>query len=167
MAHTATPFVPADFAVPPTLATPDFLLRMLTVDDVVKDYDAVMSSAAHLRTVWPDGTWPEGLTLRQNLVDLGWHEKEFQTRQSFAYTVLSPSEDRVVGCVYIDPSRKAGVDAAVFLWARQSELPSGLEDRLYAAVRDWLARDWPFATVAFPGRDTPWAAWNARPDRLR
>lgn len=167
MAATATPFVPDDFAVPAGLATAEFLLRMLTVDDVVKDYDAVMSSVAHLRSVWPDGTWPEGLTLRQNLVDLGWHEKEFQLRQSFAYTVLSPAQDRVLGCVYIDPSRKAGVDAAVFLWARQSELASGLEDRLHAAVRDWLARDWPFATVAFPGRDMPWAAWHARPDRLR
>ena len=71
VAATATPFVPADFVVPIRLVTPEFSLRMLTVDDVIKDYEAVMSSVAHLRTVWPDVTWPEGLTLRQNLIDLG------------------------------------------------------------------------------------------------
>ena len=86
---------------------------MLSVDDVVKDYDAVMTSVDHLKTIWPGGSWPEGLTLRQNLVDLGWHEKEFQLRQSFAYTVLSPTEDRVLGCVYIYPSRKVGLDASI------------------------------------------------------
>ena len=32
------PFVPADFAVPQSLETDEFRLRMLTVNDVVKDY---------------------------------------------------------------------------------------------------------------------------------
>lgn len=167
MAVAATPFVPPDFPVPTRLETPEFTLRTLTVDDVVKDYDAVVTSVAHLKTIWPGGTWPEGLTLRQNLVDLGWHEKEFQMRQSFAYTVVSPTEDRVLGCVYVNPSHKAGHDAVVHLWARQSELGSGLEDRLYDAVRSWLRDVWPFAAPAFPGRDVSWEAWNAKPAQLR
>ena len=167
MASTATPFVPAAFAVPLRLATPEFTLRMLTLDDVIKDYEAVMSSVSHLRKVWPDGTWPEGLTLRQNLTDLGWHEKEFQHRQSFTYTVLSPSEERAVGCVYVYPSTKVGHDAEVYLWARQSELESGLEERLYDTVKNWLRKDWPFASVAFPGRSVTWDAWNAKADQLR
>jgi len=62
------PFVPADFVVPPMLETDEFRLRMLTVHDVVKDYDAVMSSADHCRTIWPGLGWPEGLTLTQNLM---------------------------------------------------------------------------------------------------
>lgn len=48
-------------------------------------------------------------------------------RRSFAYTVVTPSESQVTGCVYIDPTRKRGYDAVVFLWARQSELAAGLE----------------------------------------
>ena len=55
-------------------------MRMLTVNDVVKDYDAVMTGVEHLRTVWPSGTWPDGLTFEQDLIDLGWHQKEFQRR---------------------------------------------------------------------------------------
>ncbi len=167
MAVTATPFVPATFEVPLRLVTPEFTLRKLTVDDVIKDFEAVMSSASHLRTVWPESDWPEGLTLRQNLIDLGWHEKEFQTRQSFAYTVLAPSEERAVGCVYVYPSTKVGHDAEVYLWARQSELESGLEDRLYLSVRNWLQQHWPFSSVAFPGRSVSWDEWNAKGDQLR
>lgn len=140
---------------------------MLTVNDVVKDYDAVMTSIEHCKTVWPGGTWPEDLTLEQNLIDLGWHQKEFQTRRSFAYTVVRPDESTVLGCVYIVPSRKRGYDAEVYLWARQSELPGGLEDRLHAAVRNWVATSWPFAGVGFPGRDVPWEIWRAIPDEPR
>lgn len=160
------PFVPSDFTVPQTLETTEFRLRMLTVNDVVKDYDAVMSSVEHCRTIW-GGRWPQGLTLEQNLIDLGWHQKEFQTRRSFAYTVVHPSEARVLGCVYIEPTRKPGYDAEVYLWARQSELAGGLEGRLYVAVEDWIASHWAFGSVAYPGRSVSWEAWRALPDERR
>lgn len=161
------PFVPKDFTVPAGLETAEFRLRMLTVNDVVKDYDAVMSSVDHCKTVWPGSKWPDGLTFEQNLIDLGWHQKEFQIRRSFAYTVVTPSESMVVGCVYIQPTRKRGHDAEVYLWARQSELASGLEDRLYAAVNDWVAKAWPFKSPAFPGRDVSWETWRVTPDERR
>lgn len=154
------PFVPTQFQVPPTLETPEFRLRMLTVNDLVKDYDAVMTSVAHCKTIW-GGKWPEGLTLEQNLIDLGWHQKEFQTRRSFAYTVVHPSESKVLGCAYIEPTRKHGYDAEVYLWARQSELAGGLEDWLYTAISTWIASDWPFKSVAFPGRSISWEVWRA------
>ena len=93
-------FVPPKFVVPSELSTAKFLLRMLSVDDVEKDFEAVTSSAERVSKVWPDSGWPAGLTLRQNLIDLGWHEKEFQNRSSFAYTMLSPDESQVLGCVY-------------------------------------------------------------------
>jgi hypothetical protein len=157
-------FVRKEFEVPATLETAEFRLRMLTVNDVVKDFDAVMTSKEHCKTIW-GGKWPEGLTLEQNLIDLGWHQKEFQTRRSFAYTVVQLDESRVLGCVYIEPTRKQGYDAEVYLWARQSELARGLEERLHAAVKSWVATNWPFTAVAFPGRDISWGEWRAIPDR--
>jgi hypothetical protein len=166
-AQSANPFIPTEFEVPAKLETKEFRLRMLTVNDVVKDYDAVTTSVEHLKTIWPGGTWPEGLTIEQNLIDLGWHQKEFQRRRSFAYTVVTPTESKVIGCVYINPTPKRGYDVAVYLWARQSELAGGLESRLYAAVRDWMAKDWPFKKVAFPGRDVDWATWRDVPDEKR
>lgn len=160
------PFIPKGFVAPARLETNEFRLRMLTVNDVVKDYDAVMSSVEHCKTIW-NGKWPEGLSLEQNLIDLGWHQKEFQTRRSFAYTVVQPDESRVLGCVYIEPTRKRGYDAEVCLWARQSELATGLEERLYVAVQEWVASLWPFTSVAYPGRSVTWETWHAIQDERR
>ena len=41
------PFVPREYGVPESLEVDEFRLRMLTVNDVVKDYGAVMSSVDH------------------------------------------------------------------------------------------------------------------------
>jgi len=166
-AQSSRPFVNPDFDVPHQLETADFRLRTLTVNDVVKDYDAVMSSAEHLKTIWPGSGWPEDLTLEQNLIDLGWHQKEFQRRSSFAYTVVTLDESKVIGCVYIDPTRKRGYDAEVYLWAREAAVGSPSDARLFEIVRDWLAAEWPFENVAFPGREIDWESWNDIPEGER
>lgn len=77
---SSQPFVPIGFAVLEMFEAEAFRLRVLTVHDVVKDFDAVMSSVDHCKTVWSGGTWLEGRTLEQNLIDLGWCQKEFRTR---------------------------------------------------------------------------------------
>jgi hypothetical protein len=71
MGQSSYPFVDEDFVVPDNLETDEFRLRMLTVNDVVKDYDAVMSSVDHLSKVWPGSGWPDDLTLEEDLIDLG------------------------------------------------------------------------------------------------
>ena len=154
-AQSSHPFVDPEFEVPATLETDRFRLRMLTVNDVVKDFDAVTTSKEHLHDIWGPG-WPEGLTLEQNLIDLGWHQKEFQRRRSFAYTVVALDESRVLGCVYINPTRKTEYDAVVYLWARQSELASGMETELTQAVTAWLAAKWPFKNPHYQAQTSVW-----------
>ena len=166
-AQRPKPFVPDDFEIPERLETDELRLRMLTVNDVVKDFEAVVTSAEHLKKVFPDNSWPDGLTLEQDLIDLGWHQKEFQNRTSFAYTVVNPSESRVLGCVYINPARRVGYDAVVLLWARQSELDGGLEERLAEAVRQWIAKEWPFRRVAYLGREISWEDYLKLPSKKR
>jgi len=156
-------FVPEEFTVPSGLVTANFTLRMLSVDDVEKDFEAVTSSAERLSRVWPDSGWPAGLTLRQNLIDLGWHEKEFQNRTSFAYTMVAPDESEVLGCVYFYPTDKAGCDAEVFLWVRESEVADDLDKELFEVVQRWLASDWPFENPAYPGRTISWEQWKSLP----
>jgi hypothetical protein len=159
-------FVPTDFKVPLELEHDEFRLRMLTIHDVVKDFEAVVTSTQHLLGLFaPSDTWPEGLTLEQNLIDLAWHQKEFQRRSSFAYTVVNPSETRVLGCVYLYPTSKQNYDAAVFLWARQSELSVVLEQKLYTTIQQWLEQAWPFERVAFPGRGISWEDWAMLPNK--
>lgn len=153
--------VPDGFAVPEKLAGDGFHLRMLSIEDVEKDYAAVVASTARLKGLLdPESDWPEGLTLREDLVDLGWHEREFTLRRSFAYTVMSADESQCLGCVYIFPSEDPAFEAAVFYWARDGRDWARRDEALGRLVRDWMAA-WPFARVAFPGRDIPWPRWRA------
>jgi hypothetical protein len=71
----------------------------------------------------------------------------------------------VLGCVYLYPTSKQNYDAAVFLWARQSELSAGLEQKLYTTVQQWLEQAWPFEHVAFPGRSIRWEDWAKVPNK--
>lgn len=167
-AQSSHPFVEEDFVVPQELVTKDFRLRMLSVNDVVKDYDAVISSAPKLLELFPHwGGWPKGLSLEDNLVDLGWHQKEFSRRSSFAYTVVSLDGSMVLGCVYIDPTRKVGYDATVELWARDSALGDEADQKLEAAVKSWIAKEWRFKNVAYPGRDIALDVWAKVPTTKR
>jgi hypothetical protein len=139
--------VSEDFEVPTGLEHERFRLRKLTVDDVVKDFEAISSRVDHLGVSQP----PFVPTIELNLVDLGWHQKEFELRRSFAYTVVAPDESEVLGCVYLYPSESH--DAQIKLWVRQSAWDDGLDPVLEATVREWVATRWPFERVTFAERD--------------
>jgi hypothetical protein len=155
------PFIPTDFIIPDKLENKHFRIRMLTVNDVVKDYEAVMTSMDRIRGVFgPDSDWPSmDLTLEQDLIDLGWHQKEFQRRSSFAFTVMTPDEDQCLGCVYIYPTNMRNFEAETYFWVRDSAFKDGLEPMLFDKVKAWLENDWPFNKVAFPGREIKWEDW--------
>ena len=145
-------FVPDDFKIPASLETDRFRLRMLSVDDVEKDYEAVIESRELLHTMF-GGPWPRlGFTLEENLSDLERHQQEFLSRKAFAYTVVSLDETKIVGCVYINPPETADSDAVVVMWVRQTEYDKGLDEILFNRVRDWISSIWPFRRVSYPGR---------------
>jgi hypothetical protein len=133
--------VPDDFEVPDVLEQERFRLRKLTVDDVVKDFDAICDRVDHRGNPRP----PFVETVAENLVDLGWHQREFEMRRSFAYTIVAPDESRVLGCAYIDPSDTH--DARVWMWVRRDAYEDGLDPVVEAVLREWLERDWPFERV--------------------
>lgn len=159
------PFVPPDFEPPEAVQGEGFTIRPLHVTDAVIDYDAVMTSIDSIRdSYWRAPGWPQDdLSLMQNLIDLAWHTKERQFKTSFAYIPVSPDGSLELGCIYIDPSVKEGYDANVQMWVRASEQATGFDERLYATVRDWIAHDWPFERVAYPGREIERAEWDALP----
>ena len=139
--------MPPGFEIPAGLEHERFRLRRLTVDDVVKDFDAICSRVDHEGRPRP----PFVPTVAENLVDLGWHQKEFELRRSFAFTVVAPDESEVLGCVYLDPSESH--DARVWLWVRRSAYEAGLDPLLEQSVREWVSTSWPFARVTFGERD--------------
>ena len=139
--------VAEDFDVPSGLEHARFRLRRLTIDDVAKDFEAIKARVDHLGVPQPAFV----PTIELNLVDLGWHQKEFELRRSFAYTVVAPDESEVLGCVYVNPSETH--DARVKLWVRRSAFDDGLDPVLEHAVREWVATRWPFERVTFAERD--------------
>ena len=157
-------WVNKDFEAPVGLVTHGFRLRMLTVNDLVKDYDAVMASRDDIVGVFgPDSDWPRhDMSLEQDLIDLGWHQKEFQNGSSFAYTVMRLDEYECLGCVYIYPTQRQDTDAMVILWVRSN---SGIDKKLFEAVKTWINADWPFRQVAYPGRELSWQDWERMPTR--
>lgn len=161
------PFVPLDFEPPEIVEADGFNIKPLTIHDAVIDYDAVMTSIDSIRdTYWRAPGWPfDDLSLMQNIIDLGWHTKEREFRTSFAYIPVAQHEYRELGCLYIDPSIKQEFDADVQMWVRASEAETGLDQRLFETVKDWIENDWPFERVAYPGREYTREEWNALPNR--
>ncbi len=143
---SANQLVSDGFQVPEVLEHDAFRLRMLAASDVEADYEAVMASADRLRAGSENG-WPRvGFTLAENLADLERHEQEFYDRVAFAYTVVTPDESSVLGCVYFNPPTAPEADVNAHLWVRDEHHPA-LTRTLYGAVVAWLASHWPFERV--------------------
>ncbi|WP_435185788.1 hypothetical protein [Halobellus sp. EA9] len=136
---------------------------MLTIDDAEMDYEAVTQSRERLRgTFGPDHEWPpDDLSVRQNRIDVAWHHKEFQRRDAFTYAVVTPDDSVELGCVYVQPTRAEGYDAAVYFWIGEAGVERDLETAIGDHVREWIETDWPFEAVAYPGREIPWSAWES------
>ena len=156
------PLLPDGLRPPDTWEGPGFAARPLRLADAEEDFAAVQSSAARLRGhMDPADPWPEGLTLYENRVDLGWHEREFTSGHSFAWTLRDPEDRHTLGCAYLYPADRQGPDAMAFWWVRTGfealDTPVGTGfRRLIAALP---------LTCAFPGRDEPWHAWHSRTPR--
>lgn len=160
------PLVPADFTVPERLDGPGYHLRMLSIGDLQKDFEAVQESATRLHGLLdPDSCWPDGLTQEDDLIDLAWHQREFTLRHSFAYTMMTADERRCLGCLYIFPSDRRDFDAMIFYWVRSDPDADQRDAEFGTRIRDWVRQSWPFAKVAYPGRDIPWTAWRNLPSR--
>jgi len=87
--------------------------------------------------------------------------KRISKRSSFAYTVVSLDESQVLGCLYIDPTKKSDFDSEIYMWVRQSELANGLDSILFNTVKQWVKEEWPFKSIAFPGREITWIEWDS------
>jgi len=155
-------FVPADFEVPLGLETSEFVLEPLGPEHNEQDYDAWTSSMEHIAETpgFPDGSWPREMTRDENLGDLQRHADDFRNRKGFTYTVRDPGDRDVIGCVYIYPLRDSDAAASVLSWVRKSH--AHLDAPLWRAVTEWLAADWPFATVEYARRN--FAAGHASKD---
>ena len=146
----AQSFVPDNFVVPQRLVGPGFRLEPLGPQHNEADHSAWMSSIDHIHATpgFSDPRWPSvaGLSLAENLRDLEGHADDFQRRVGFTYTVLD-DRGRVIGCVYIYPSRSDARVAQVRSWVSANR--AELDPLVHDAVANWLATEWPFTDVRY------------------
>ena len=149
------PFVPDDFDPPAGLALPGMRLEPLGPQHNERDHRAWTSSMEHIHAtpgfhVDGDDAWPRPMSLEENLSDLVGHAADFEARRGFTYSLLDPSSDDVIGCLYIYPAADDEHDARVKSWVRASR--AELDAPLWRGVSEWLERDWPFANVLYDAR---------------
>jgi hypothetical protein len=161
MTHYYAPEQP----VPAGVQTASLLLEPLKPQHGERDYAAVMESREQLR-LWSGSSWPaDDFTLQNNLKDLQWHWREHQERAAFTFTILNPTREICLGCVYlrplaelapVNPAELTNVSADVTLvrfWIRTSKVNSDLERQLLDQLLRWLEDEWVFARVLYETRD--------------
>ncbi len=142
MAMYRKPIVPDTFEIPQELVLSNCILLPLTIDISELDYAAVMDMLdENGNTKYPKHT------LYQNTVDLGYHQKEFQKRASFTYTILNNTKNECLGCLYMYPCDDVEYDVEIDMWIRNKY--SNIEKEVMGKVKEWIKNVWPFEKPKF------------------
>lgn len=146
------PIVDADFEVPTGLTSDRFVLEPLGPQHNDADYAAWTSSMTHIAQTpgFAGWGWPVEMTLEENLGDLEMHARHFRERVGFTFTVLSPSDRDVIGCLYIYGPKRDGFDVDVRSWVRADR--AELDEPLHDAVLAWIGAAWPFTAPDYAPR---------------
>ena len=129
---------------------PGMLLVPLGPEHNERDHAAWMSSIDHIRSTpgFPDGEWPREMSLDRNLDDLVRHASDFEAHSGFTFTVLDPTTDDVIGCVYIYPTVDDEHEVELTAWVRASH--AHLDVALHEGLVCWLASAWPWQRILDP-----------------
>lgn len=164
-ARAESPLLPRGFKLPAHLVSERFVLRPMRLRDSALDHEVIAASVRHLdQEVYPGGSWAASMTPERAQVEAGYYQRQFEMGRGFVYLIMDPAQQRALGRVYVWPAEKRGFDAMVNYFVRESELGSGLAGAVDRALRDWLARDWPFQRVLFY-RELGSAGYHALPDK--
>ena len=154
--------LPPGFAPPTRLEHGDLRARVLTRADLAEDVRGINDSLELIART-RGGGWPtEPVTEAVNFVDLVWHELEFRDGYSFTYAVYDTS-GTYLGCCYLYPlGRRTELsealleyDVDVSWWVTPAAYERGDYARLYAALRHWLATEFPFWRPYYSNREIP------------
>lgn len=130
-----------DYNIPLNFEFEDVILKALNTDDLERDFNAIMESATEIKAANPSLAWPDGLTREKNLIDLSWHQREFEAKRSFAW-VIEDKTSNYLGCLYIYPSIE-GEDAADVKWWWRTGIDID-RTKFRENLASWLkGQDWP------------------------
>jgi RimJ/RimL family protein N-acetyltransferase len=154
--------LPPGFTAPARLAYQDIEARALTRDHLRDDVRGINASIDLIRRT-RGGGWPtEPVTEEFNFVDLVWHEQEFREGTSFAYAVYD-SDGGYLGCCYLYPmgrrteltERLLRHDVDVSWWVTPDAYQRGYYEKVYRALGDWIAEQFPFESPYYSNAEVP------------
>jgi hypothetical protein len=154
--------LPPGYAAPRQLAYEDVVARAISREDLHDDVRGINASIELIRRT-RGGRWPsEPVTEDFNYVDLVWHELEFREGDSFTYAVYT-DDGRYLGCAYLYPlGRRKPLteellrfDVDVSWWVTPDAYGRGYYERLYRALRRWLADEFPFDAPYYSNEEIP------------
>lgn len=126
--------------IPAGFSNGELVVEPLSITHAIIDLEAVFVSKDRLYEKYKsDSKWPLKITLHDNIVDLGWHEKEFRDGSSFAYTVTNHTRSKCFGCIYIYPRNG---EATMSFWLREDGVSPMTEDDFGVLLGQWLASEW-------------------------
>lgn len=161
-------FVSKDFKAPYQIKTNTFVLRKLTVEEVQKDYEAVMSSRENLRQIFKENDeWPsENMTIEENYRDLKEHQDEFDKNEGFAYTIVTPDNTKCIGCLYIYPFPYGVYDSRVYYWFID-EVNEILSAPFHDFINGWIPEVFNLKNIVYPGRTVSHAEFKTLVEQLK
>ena len=154
--------LPPGFVAPTRLTYDDLVARAITRADLHDDVRGINASIELIQAT-RGGSWPTGpVTEEFNFVDLVWHELEFREATSFTYAVYD-ADGGYLGCCYLYPmggrtqltEERLGFDVDVSWWVTPDAYERGHYEKLYRALRHWLAEEFPFAAPYYSNAVIP------------
>lgn len=153
---------PPGFTAPTRLSYEDLVARAISRADLDDDVRGINASVALIQRT-RGGGWPtEPVSEQFDFVDLVWHELEFRDGASFTYAVYT-SAGSYLGCCYLYPMGRRtelteellGYDVDVSWWVTPDAYERGYYEKLYRALRHWLAEEFPFRAPYYSNAEMP------------
>jgi hypothetical protein len=154
--------LPPGFAAPTELTYEDVTARALTRAHLHDDVRGINASIALIERT-RGGGWPtEPVTEAFNFVDLVWHELEFREGTSFTYAVYR-TQGEYLGCCYLYPmgrrtplsEKRLANDVDVSWWVTPEAYERSYYQKLYRALRHWMADVFPFDAPYYSNAEMP------------
>lgn len=154
--------LPLGITAPRELRYEDVVASALTRAHLQDDVVGINASVELIRRT-RGGSWPTEPTNEEtNFVWLVWHELEFEEAKSFTYALYT-TEPRYLGCAYLYPlgrreqltEQLAEFDVDVSWWVTPAAYEQGYYEKVYAALRHWLATEFPLERPYFSNAEIP------------
>jgi len=150
------------FAAPVELRYQDVVASAISRKHLRDDVVGINGSLELIRRT-RGGEWPSEPTTEDiNFIWLVWHELEFLEAKSFTYALYT-TEPRYLGCAYLYPPGRRGplteelaaFDVDVSWWVTPAAYEQGYYRKVYDALRQWLASEFPFRRPYYSNIEIP------------